>query len=250
MRYDCHAHLFDLAAGGAAPAIPADRVVVHSMHSRAEWDWHRAAYGDSPRVRASFGIHPQRPVMDEADFLRGLAEGGKIAAVGECGFDAFGEFRPTMAEQERAFDLQVELALGCRLPLVVHLRKAFDAFSSRRKKLAGLPALVLHSWSFSPEEADKLLSAGVPALFSFGTTLLFKMPAGPNRALRSLAALGADRVLLETDAPYQPTRDRERTELPDLDRVYEAAAQVRGCAVAELEAAVGGNFRRTFDALR
>jgi TatD DNase family protein len=97
-------------------------------------------------------------------------------------------------------------------------------------------------------EGESLLRRGVNAYFSFGTPILLNH----KEAIRSCAALPLDRLLLETDAPYQPLRSREFSRWSDLTEILHGAAAIRkeagvvGGHPAELEAATDKNFHRVF----
>jgi TatD DNase family protein len=113
-----------------------------------------------------------------------------------------------------------------------------------RGDLKKLPALIFHSYPGTVNEALALLRRGVNAYFSFGAGI-----ANNHReARRCCAVLPADRLLLETDAPYQPLRGASFSHWADLPVILAAAARLReeaGSAVSSpesLEAAVEANF--------
>jgi TatD DNase family protein len=97
-------------------------------------------------------------------------------------------------------------------------------------------------------EGESLLRRGVNAYFSFGTPILLNH----KEAIRSCAALPLDRLLLETDAPYQPLRSRAFSRWSDLTVILHRAAEIRkeaglsGGHPAELEAATDKNFHSVF----
>ncbi|MDA8426131.1 MAG: TatD family hydrolase, partial [Treponema sp.] len=161
MLTDAHLHLVDLA--GHDPLFP-ERLAARpwmgcaASHHEAEFARSeslraRIESGGAARCVASFGIHPQWAVWDHADFLARLAAEGRISAIGEAGFDFFGD-RPERVrnpENERAqrevFEYQLGLAERHGLPLLLHLRKAMDqafAYSGRLRRLAGA---IFHSYS-------------------------------------------------------------------------------------------------------
>jgi TatD DNase family protein len=114
------------------------------------------------------------------------------------------------------------------------------------KTLKALPAVVFHSWPGTPEEGFSLLRRGVNVFFSFGTTAMLNH----KNAIRSCAAFAAGRLLLETDAPYQPLRGAAYSSWADLPAITAAAADIRKAAGAqgdtagELERISDGNFWR------
>jgi TatD DNase family protein len=266
---DSHCHLYDLLAyePGCLDALLArGGRVVTSCHCRAEAaalaDWLAARPELTRQIGLSFGIHPQNPVDDEWDFLRALAANAtavetpgpgapppprlRLAAIGECGWDFWNgremDGLHGEANQDRVFRMQAELALAAGLPLVLHVRRAIDLAFRHASLLARQKAVVFHSWPAPPEEAKSLLDRGVNAWFSLGTPLL----QGNRKALRSLRELPAERLLLETDAPYQTLKGRSHTTLADLDAVLDVAASARNEDPGALAGVVAENFAKVF----
>jgi TatD DNase family protein len=114
--------------------------------------------------------------------------------------------------------------------------------------LKKIPALVFHSYSGTLKEGEDLVKRGVNAYFSFGASLLLKH----KEARRACALLPAERLLLETDAPYQPPRGRPFSTWADLASILREAAVLRrdaespASSPAELEALTDENFRLVF----
>ena len=207
-----------------------------------------------------FAVHPQLPAYiakknptctiadfrDSLDFLSALAAKNKIAAVGECGFDLYSkEYKETETIQETLFAAHLEIAQHYNLPVVLHVRRAMHKIFPFAKTLKKLPAVVFHSWPGSPDEASAILRKGICAHFSFGTTLLLNH----KKAILSCAALPAEHLLLETDAPYQPLQGKEFSCWSDMPAILEAAASIRkeagtiqGTEAIELEEIIDRNF--------
>jgi TatD DNase family protein len=116
--------------------------------------------------------------------------------------------------------------------------------------LKKLPAVVFHSWPGSPGEGFSLLRRGINAFFSFGTAILLNH----KNAIRSCAAFPAERLLFETDAPFQPPRGKRHSSFGDLPAVIRAAAAIRrpdaagiAAEAAELERISAETFYRVFE---
>jgi TatD DNase family protein len=183
-----------------------------------------------------------------------LAAGGRLRAVGEAGFDLYGpEFRETEKLQDELFACHLETALRRGLPLVIHVRRAMHKIFARAAALKKLPAVIFHSWPGTLGEGEALLRRGINVYFSFGAVILLNH----KEARRCCARLPPDRLLTETDAPYQPLRGREFSRWADLPCILNGMAELRreggglggsgGDAAAEaLEKTVDGNFRRAF----
>jgi TatD DNase family protein len=182
------------------------------------------------------------------DLLESLAAGGRLSAVGEAGFDLYGpEFRAAEGLQDRIFSFHLEIARRYDLPMVIHARRAMHKIFARSGELKKLPAVIFHSWPGTQGEGEALLRRGVNAYFSFGTVILLNHKG----ARRCCARFPPERLLTETDAPYQPLRGREFSRWADLPLVLRGMAELRnegagGPAAEALEKTVDGNFRRAF----
>ena len=280
MLADAHIHLADLLERdsdfperlGAAFSRPQGGrlwTACAAAHSSEEWAATEALGARLPPFVASFGIHPQWAVFDHADLLARLASEGRIAAIGEAGFDFFGD-RPERtrnpeneAAQRAAFEYQLELAEKTGLALLLHLRKAMDLAFAYAPRFKRLRAVIFHSYPGSGEEARAMLAKGVNAYFSFGAPVI----NGNKRAQAACAAIPGDRLLSETDAPWQPPRrstprgeqvpaslgrrppgsppaDWCRPE--DLELVVEGMAALRNAVRESQEAALERNFASAF----
>ncbi len=213
----------------------------------------------SPRVLQSFGLHPQAPFSDERDFalrlefLESLLQERRIAAVGECGLDFFTqEFSANRAAQEKAFAAQLDLAARHKVPAIVHARKAMQEIFESAAALKKVPAVVFHSFAGTLADARSLLSKGVNAYFSFGKPLM----NGAKKAILCVRALPLDRLLFETDAPYQTLKGEKATSPAEIADVYQAAFEIRAAgrpfearpSFIDFSAEIEKNFRAVFGA--
>jgi TatD DNase family protein len=207
-----------------------------------------SAAGLAPRTVLSFGIHPQSAVWKDADFLARLAAEGRIGAIGEAGFDFFGD-RPERVRNEgnertqvAVFEYQLGIAELRGLPMVLHVRKAMDLVFVYAKRLSRLPAVVLHSYSGTAREGADLLARGVPAYFSFGAAVL----NSHKRAIEACTLLPEERLLSETDAPWQPPRGSDFCRFEAIADIEAGMARLRGADPALLAAALEANFRAAY----
>jgi TatD DNase family protein len=205
-------------------------------------------------------VSPCEVIRTNIALLEELAEQGRLAAVGETGFDLYNEnFRKTEKIQEELFALHLETALAFDLPLVLHIRRAMHKVFALDKLLRKCRAVIFHSWPGTLGEGESLLKRGINAYFSFGTTIMLNH----RETMRCCAAFPAQRLLLETDAPYQPLRAlrtpravsqaQAYSSWEDMPLILRTAAELRreagaaGSQAAELEEIVEENFRTAFD---
>jgi len=208
-----------------------------------------------------FAVHPQMPAVKQLTvsseqltvnlaMLNTLAVEGRLAAIGETGFDLFNaEYRETEKIQDDLFAGHLETALRHDLPLVIHARRAMHKIFACSSALKKCRAVIFHSWSGTAGEGDALLKRGINAFFSFGNVIMLNH----REAMRCCAVFPANRLLTETDAPFQPPRGEEFSCYADIARILEAAAALRreagteGSTVQELEEIVERNFRAAFN---
>jgi TatD DNase family protein len=265
MASDAHAHPADLAR--LFPGAEAERRAgavrcAASAWNRRDFDYHRelarrAHDEGAAALVLCFAVHPQLPggdpgsgvVQDSLDTLGALAAEGLLGAVGETGFDLYnGPNRDAEKAQDVLFQLHLETALDRDLPLVLHVRRAMAKVFAHTGVLKKLPAVIFHSYSGTAGEGEALLRRGVNAFFSFGAVITLNH----KTAMTACAALPLDRLLTETDAPYQPPRGQPFSRWGDLPAIIRAAAALRrgagkpGGLPEELEAAADANFCRAF----
>ena len=196
---------------------------------------------DPQRFRCTAGVHPHHAAeLDEQQFaaLASLATQPEVAAVGECGLDYFRNLSP-QAAQVQAFRRQLDLATQVRKPVFLHQRDAQDEFSAilreYRPKLSGG---VAHCFTLGIDEARACLDLD---LYIGITGWICDERRGLH--LREVVRMiPADRLLIETDAPYLLPRDlnpkpqSRRNEPMYLPHVLQAIATARRQPVQELAA--------------
>jgi TatD DNase family protein len=262
MASDAHAHPRDLIRRFPGAEEERRRLGVACAASAwglEEFEYHeelarRSRADGAPPFVLCFAVHPQLTAGDgpvlraSLETLAVLAAEGRLGAVGETGFDLYGAYRATEGEQEELFAAHLEIAAARGLPLVLHLRRAMHKVFAHGGALRKLPAVVFHSYSGTLAEGKALLRRGINGFFSFGTSLLLNH----KTAMAAWAGLPGERLLLETDAPYQPLRGRTFSSWADLPAILAGGAALRraagaaGAAPEELEALTDVNFRRVF----
>jgi len=203
------------------------------------------------RFRATAGIHPHHAhEFHAADLavLRALMLEPEVGAAGECGLDYFRNFSPH-DDQERVFHQQLELAAELGKPVFLHQRDAHDTFIAiLREYRADLPAGVAHCFTGDERELRDYLELDL----SIGITGWI-CDERRGHHLRGLVRLiPANRMMLETDAPYllprdlQPRPQSRRNEPKYLPHILQVVAACRGEPAEALAEATTANALQFF----
>lgn len=198
-----------------------------------------------PHVYFAAGIHPESAgEYREEDIYKveTLCREPRAVAVGEIGLDYHYEDAAPRETQLKLLKDQLRLALDLDLPVVIHDREAHGDALAAVKDFPRLRG-VFHCYSGSAEMAMELTKLGW--MFSFGGSVTFK---NNRKAPEVIAAIPADRLMLETDCPYlapAPFRGK-RCDSTLLPYVCEAVARFRGISPEEAEELTWNNARRFF----
>lgn len=202
--------------------------------------------GLEDRLIQSFGIHPQLPLLSNAEYMEKLLKEKRIKLIGETGLDFFAEaFKSKKNLQVEAFHLCLELAESYNVPLVIHNRKALDDMLRETKALGKLPLVLFHSFAFSSREALSLLNHGVNAVFSFSKQIL----NGNKKSISCVLDLPLDRVFMETDAPFQTLKDEANTNPSEIERVYAQGAELKKMSLSSFCNENWDNYLKVFSSL-
>ena len=161
-------------------------------------------------VFVAVGVHPHE-AKDGLDGLIDIIESGKskLVAVGEIGLDYHYNHSPHDV-QIQVLRSQIELALEHDLPIIFHVREAFDDFWPIFDSYKGIRG-VLHSFTDNQKNADEALKRGLYIGVNGYSTF-----ARDESQKAMFAGLPLDKILLETDAPYL-------TPLPFRGKINESA---------------------------
>jgi TatD DNase family protein len=200
-----------------------------------------------PAVFCSVGTHPHN-AHEELDVtasdLVARAAHAKVVAIGEAGLDYHYDFSPRAA-QEQGLRTHIAAARQTGLPLVIHCRNADEDMERILTEEVGRGAFpaVLHC--FTGSRALAFAGVALGCYVSFSGILTFKK----SDDLRAIAAaLPAERLLVETDAPYlAPGRYRgKRNEPAYTVETAKVLAEVRGVSAEEIARQTTENFFRLF----
>ncbi len=214
-------------------SIPTSRVAVAFAQSATQG------------VYAAIGCHPY-DVKQYPDIrtLERLA-GERVVAIGECGLDyhAYKGY-PAVGkkdEQKQLFEEQLHLSLRLNLPVIIHCRDAFEDVFDVLDTLPSMPKGVFHCFGGGTMDIGEVerrgFYFGVDGNVTYSKQLALTVPEIP-----------LSRLLLETDSPLLPPVPHrgERNEPKYIGLVATQVAQLKGCAVSDVEEQTTKNAKLLF----
>jgi len=222
------------------------------------------------RLYASAGIHPQeahQATPEALAALAGLAADPLCIAVGEIGLDYYHFENPEIHIQQAAFRAQMQIAANARKPILLHCRTSDLATPQAKARYiadgsaasasndlltllendwapTGLP-FVLHCFSGSQSDAARALAIG--GYLSFAGNLTYPK----STVIQQVAvAAPADRILVETDAPFLapiPLRG-ELNQPANVQHTAAFLATLRNTTPQAIAAQTTRNFQTLFPA--
>lgn len=247
--YDTHAHLNDPAFYGdieevieraRGSGVARINVVGWDILSSREAIKLSEKYPDL--LRAIVGIHPNYSAGWRDDWLSRLTElldNPMVVAVGEIGMDTHWDYAP-LSDQERAFRAQLALASERGLPVVLHIRKAFDRVLPVLEEIRPKKAL-FHAFSGGLDEALWATECGYP-LSVTGVIIL-----GSKRLMAVIQKIGVSHLVVETDSPYISPIRGQRNEPAAVRLVVERVADILEMPFEDVERAIWENSLRFFE---
>ena len=207
------------------------------------------------RLYATAGLHPHHAsewAPELASLFRELAQRPEVVALGECGLDYFRDLSPR-ADQRRAFEAQLQLAVEMKKPVFLHQRDAHaDFIAILREHRVQLVDAVVHCFTDTRAALDECLALDC----HIGITG-WVCDERRGAALREIVRhIPDDRLLIETDAPYllphNAPRDRSRVSgrrnepalLPYVVQTLAGLRQQSEAHVAQITAANACRFFR------
>ncbi|MFP4278164.1 MAG: TatD family hydrolase [Wenzhouxiangella sp.] len=155
---------------------------------------------------ATAGVHPHLAGEYSAEtesVLTELHRLDQVVAVGECGLDYFRDFSPRPA-QRRAFERQLALAVACGKPVFLHQRDAHEDFLAiLREFRPQLSGAVVHCFTDTAEAMRDYLALDC----HIGITGWICDERRGHHLKEFVAEIPADRLMIETDAPYLKPRN-------------------------------------------
>lgn len=236
--FDSHAHYddkaFDEDRAQVLDQLPSQGVcgVINCGSDKKSSEDSLALSNKYSFIFAACGVHPHHASQDDsADFVKTLSvltAAKRCIAIGEIGLDYHYDFSPRDV-QKTIFETQLETAVEQDLPVIVHNRDAHEDTLRLLEKYK--PRGVMHCFSGSVETAAILIKLGM--YIGLGGAVTFKNAKKPLEVARFVPA---ERLLIETDAPYMspvPFRGKRCTSAL-IPYTAEKIAQIRGITAQEV----------------
>ena len=202
------------------------------------------------KVFCALGVHPDNCLEYSADvarFLRDNANSAKVVAIGEIGLD-YHTTRRTKETQFAVLNKQIDIANEFNLPVIFHIRDAFDDFfewlSVNRQRFG---KGVVHCFEGNSEIAKKILDFDL--MISITGLVTFK----PRLDIReAVSAIPLECLMVETDAPYlAPEPFRGRLNRPEYtEYVARKIAEIKGVSFEAVAEVTTQNAYKFFDKMR
>ncbi|HIA03984.1 MAG TPA: TatD family deoxyribonuclease [Myxococcales bacterium] len=251
---DAHCHLdfpvFDedrdeIMARAAAAGV---RGFIVAGVQQACWARQEALAKRYSNVRVALGIHPHVAArMSPQEIETSLMELDRRAefAMGEMGLDGSRYCpRGSLPQQSEVFRAQLALARTHNLPVILHILAAHGSAYDILKR-DGVPEAggMVHSYSGSAEMVRNYQDLGLYISFSGSITR-----STARRALKAVASVDEERLLVESDCPDQRPEGRKGSRnLPEwLTDVVAAVAAVRNTSREQVAETTAVNTCRLF----
>ncbi|KUK20238.1 MAG: TatD DNase family protein [Pseudothermotoga sp.] len=200
----------------------------------------------SENIFCAVGVHPHEAEKVEKDYIKQLeklAKDDKVVALGEMGLDYYRNLSPK-EEQLKIFREQLILAKELDLPVILHIRNAYDDAYKLLSQI-GLPGPggVVHAFSADTEWALKFVRLG--AFIGIGGPITYPK----NHSLRSVVrVVGIENILSETDCPYLPPQQfrGKRNEPAYVRIVVEKISEILNQNVQKVSDVLLGNAKELF----
>ena len=202
-------------------------------------------------VYATIGLHPDYvdSFSDQIkNFIIESCKHPKVVGIGEIGLDYHDNLTDKAVQQE-VFVEQLKIAHLCNLPILIHVRDAFDDLIKilKQNKQFITNGGIIHCFSGSLELAKEFIKLGFN--IAFGGVLTFK---NAKKLVEVAQNIPLDKMVVETDCPYlcpEPFRG-QRNEPKYVNYVVQKLADLNQMPKKELETILLENTYRVFPKLK
>ena len=198
-------------------------------------------------ISMTLGLHPEDVHDDYLDVLgkmRPMLDRYPIVAIGEIGIDLYWD-KTWREQQHHALDIQLHWCHEIGVPFIIHCREALDDILDVIDHLdCPVPPGVFHCFAEMPADVERVRRRG-DFYFGVNGVVTFKKSTVPQL----LPAIGLDRLLLETDAPYlTPVPHRgKRNESAYIPHINDFIAKQLGVTPEEVSTATDRNAATLFN---
>lgn len=213
--------------------------------SQQHWPRLKQLCDENEDMFPCYGLHPCFYSEHKDTHLQELALwlGREPAvAVGECGLD-YAIAGADKAQQQHLFAAQLSLAREFNFPIVIHAVRAVEDVI-RMVRASGHSRGMVHSFNGSVQQAHRLIDLGY--MLSFGGAVTYPRA---KRLRDMVSSLPLDAMLLETDAPDQPSMKYhgQRNESAYLIDVWKSISELRAEDEQTVASVTTDNARRLFN---
>lgn len=198
--------------------------------------------GERENVWASIGLHPHDAKLGQEayDQLAKLMS-DRVVAVGECGLDYYYNYSEKK-DQMAALHFQMKLAKKHQLPMIFHVRDAFDDFWTVYDQYK--PKGVVHSFTATIDEVENSVSRGL--FIGLNGIMTFSKN---EKQLIAAREIPLENLVLETDAPFLTPEPKRGTinEPKHTLQIAKFLSELRGESLKELSQATTNNAEKLFN---
>lgn len=198
-------------------------------------------------IYASVGIHPHEAndflkIKNSKNLFEELLKKDKVVAIGECGLDYYYNYSDHSAQKE-VLKFQLDMSLKYNLPLIFHVRNAFDDFWPIIEPYKTKIRAILHSFTDNQANLEKALAQN----FLIGINGIATFTKDQNQT-QLFKCIPINRIVLETDSPYlTPNPFRGSINEPKNIRIIaDYLAELRGEDLVEIAFKTTKNARQFF----
>ncbi|VEU59555.1 TatD family hydrolase [Mesomycoplasma neurolyticum] len=192
-----------------------------------------------------FGIHPSNVKKEDNFYLLEKKIHSKVVAIGEIGLDYHHPKNPEKSIQKWAFEQQLDVGLKFNLPIILHVREAFeDVYKIITKNKYKNLKFIFHTYSGNLEWTKKLLNHK-NFYFSFSGVITYKKNVETRKLIRLIPN---DKIFSETDAPYL-TPEEHRSKINHayyVNYVVETIALAKNIEYNKMLQIISENIKKVF----